>query len=100
MRWYMIKGVFTFKATNIPRILSNRNLEAETNAKERYFILSRAFCSEHHSFCATLTKSTRQENASAFLVSILLLKNVSGRTEPQLLPSKRRDTRRHFSGNR
>ena len=31
----MIKGVFTFKATDIPRILSNRNLEAETDAEHR-----------------------------------------------------------------
>lgn len=94
----MIKGVFTFKATDIPRILSNRNLEAETDAKERYFILSRAFCSEHHSFRATLTKSTRHENASALPISTLLLNNVSRHTEPQPLPSKRHDTRRHFSG--
>ena len=90
------QAVFTFKATDIPRILSNRNLEAETNAKEGDFILSRAFCSEQHSFRATLTKSSRHENASAFPISTLPLNNVSRRTEPQPLPSKRHDTRRHF----
>jgi hypothetical protein len=95
----MIKGIFTFKTTDIPCILSNRNLEAETNAKEWYFILSRAFCSEYHSFRATLTKSAWYKDSSAFLVSILPLNNVSGRTELQPQPSKRHDTRRHFPGH-
>lgn len=93
------QGVFTFKTTDVPRVLSNRNLEAETNAKEWYFILSRAFCSEQHSFRATLAKTTRHENASAFPISTILLNNVSRRTEPQPLPSKRHDTRRHFPGH-
>jgi len=91
--------IFTFKATDVPCILSNRNLEAKTDPKEWYFVLSRTFCSEHHSFRAALTKSTRHENSSAILVSILLLNNVSGRTELQPLPSKRHDTRWHSPGH-
>jgi len=95
----MVKGMSTFKVAYIPRILYNRDLEAETNAEVRYFVLSRAFCSEDHSPRATLTKSARHENSSVFLLSTLPFINVSGRTEPQPPPSKRHDIRQHFPGH-
>lgn len=66
----MIEELPTFKIADIPRILHNRNLEAETNAEERDFVLSRAFYSEYHAFRATLTKSTRHKNSSVTQVSI------------------------------
>jgi hypothetical protein len=92
----MSREIFTFKVADISRILNNRDLEAETNAEERYLVLPRAFCSEYHPFCATMTKSTRHEDPSVLMVSIWLCIDVSGPTEPRPLPSKRRDTRLHF----
>ena len=91
--------MFTFKVADIPRILYHRNLEAETNAEVRYFVLSRTFCSKNHSFRATLTKPTWHENSSVFVLSMLPFINMSGRTELQPPPSKRHDIRRHSHGH-
>src|SRR5258708_3539320 len=102
IRWRytkIVKGMITLKVADITRILYNRNLETETNAEERYFVLPRTFCSKNHSFRATLTKSTWHENSSMFLLSTLPLINVDGRTELQPPPSKRHDIRQHFPGH-